>query len=372
MNKILEFRDKRTIKEQAAAWLIRLDGDDALTVEERRELEEWLSRSPEHRNQLYRLADLWDNMNVLTALAVLLENAKQDDHHRSGHRSGNRFGRFSMRPGLFSIAAALVVGIAISVFYFLNDRQWDDSNGLYATAIGQQRSVPLPDGSVILLNTDSQLRVNYGGQYRDVILLQGEAHFTVARNASRTFRVSAGNGRIRAVGTAFSVYFQENSVEVAVNEGSVVLEAVRSQAPVPAAGSPRPEPPAPQPLVRELGVLRAGEVANIVSRVNEQSERIEVLDNVASIGNALLSQRLSWTEGILSFSGESLGEVVREIGRYTTVKIEFADAALRTIPVGGRFPVGETETMLETLENSFGLRVDYLSDGHVLISADDE
>jgi transmembrane sensor len=368
MNKILEFRDKRTIKEQAAAWLIRLDGDDALTVDERRELEEWLSRSPDHRNQLYRLAELWDNMNVLTALSVLLENAKQGCRHHSSDRSR----RFSMTPRLLSVAAALVIGIAIGAFYFFNDRQWDDSNGLYATAIGQQRPVPLPDGSVILLNTDSQLRVNYGGQYRDIVLLRGEAHFTVARNASRTFRVSAGNGRIRAVGTAFSVYFQEDSVEVAVNEGSVVLEAVRSQAPVPAGGSTRPELPVSQPSVRKLGMLRAGEVASIVSRLNEQFERIEVLDNVASIDNALLSQRLSWTEGVLSFSGEPLGEVVREIGRYTTVKIEFSDAALRAIPVGGRFPVGETETMLETLENSFGLRVDYLSDGHVLISADDE
>ena len=82
-------------------------------------------------------------------------------------------------------------------------------------------------------------------------------------------------------------------------------------------------------------------------------------------------RRLSWTEGVLLFSGEALEDVVDEISRYTMAQIEFADPEVGAIRIGGRFPVGETETMFETLENAFGLRVTYLSEDHVVVSTGD-
>ena len=103
-----------------------------------------------------------------------------------------------------------------------------DSNGLYATAVGQQRLIALSDGSNVNLNTDSQIRVNFGEAYRDVYLLRGEAHFAVADDREVPFRVSAGSGRIRALGTAFSVYVRDGSVDVTVSEGTVRARKNRS------------------------------------------------------------------------------------------------------------------------------------------------
>ena len=102
------------------------------------------------------------------------------------------------------------------------------ANGLYATAVGQQTTTVLPDGSQIILNTNSQIRVKYGDQYRQVHLLQGEALFTVAKNSSRPFRVYAGSGQIQAIGTAFSVYLKGPVVQVTVTEGRVALATRRS------------------------------------------------------------------------------------------------------------------------------------------------
>ena len=77
---------------------------------------------------------------------------------------------------------------------------------MITTAVGEQREMQLPDGSMIALNTDSQLEVTYGENYRDVRLLKGEALFEVTRDPARPFIVDAGIRRVEAVGTAFVVH----------------------------------------------------------------------------------------------------------------------------------------------------------------------
>lgn len=359
MNKIVDFQDRSTIGQQAAAWLIRLDGDGKLSSEEQRALEAWLRRNPAHGRELRRLAKLWDNMNILTELAVpLVEDGGAA--RRPGHI------RFS-RKALTAIAACLVAGIAVSILLIKhNDSDWR-TNGLYATAVGQQRSVDLEDGSTMTLNTDTQVRVEFGSEYRDIELLQGEAHFVVATNPVHPFRVSAGRGRIRAVGTTFSVYLRTDSVEVAVTEGSVAVEAVNSNHRL-TSSSGKSVLSASYSTPRELGFVQSGEVATIQGTRNDSLEQIKLLRNTGAADEAELSRRLSWTEGVLYFSGEPLADVVREISRYTKTQIEFADAETGAIRIGGRFPVGETETMLDALEETFGLRVEYLADDRVIIS----
>ena len=110
-------------------------------------------------------------------------------------------------------------------------------------------------------------------------------------------------------------------------------------------------------------------MATITSSVYEGSDRVNALDNIRNINEQDISKRLSWTEGVLIFSGEPLEDVVREISRYTTVSIEFSDPAVSAIRIGGRFPVGETETMFDSLETNFGLQVIRLDHNHVLVSA---
>jgi len=71
------------------------------------------------------------------------------------------------------------------------------------------------------------------------------------------------------------------------------------------------------------------------------------------------------------FSGDRLEDVVKEVSRYTTVSIEIPDPAIRSMRIGGRFPVGETEVMLAALEANFNLRVTRLGYNRVVLSADE-
>lgn len=367
MKKIVEFPDTRAIKEEAAEWLVRLDGDRELTRDERLELREWLQRSQAHRDQLRSLAELWAKMNVLTELAAPI-----GDQRPSRSAVAQKFSR-----PLWSIAAGVLLGI-MAVFAILNGALFDStesSNGLYATAIGAQQSVTLDDASIVLLNTDSQMRVDFDEQHRDIHLIKGEAHFTVAKDSKRRFRVFAGTGRIEAVGTAFSVHMKDDSVDVVVTEGRVALASAGPSA-IPAASRAQSGDGSPGIVrlasrITALGELKAGQVATIRPTIGSPEAPGAILSDLKDVTDRDLSRRIAWTGGTLILSGKTLAEAVGEISRYTPVKIEFSDPAVGAMLVGGLFPVGETELMFETLENYFGVDVTYLSETHVLISAVD-
>lgn len=369
---IVEFPDRTVIEEEAGAWLIRLDGDCAPSAEELASLREWLERSPVHREQLSSLADFWGKMNVLTELAVPL--GRLDGGTNRGHvLSPRRAIPQHARTGF--AAAVIVIGIGIAAAIWSRPDQLLSSNGLYATAIGQQQSTTLADGSVVLLNTNSQFKVDFGDRYRNVRLLQGEAHFTVTRDSERPFRVYAGNGRVQAVGTAFSVYLKDNSVDVTVTEGRVSLASVNRattnqllerQAPPDRDQSSGSNAIVESGAIETLGTIKAGESASI--RSAPDTENISTINAIETVAAQEMAKRLSWREGMLTFSGDPLDVVVDEISRYTTVSIEFSDPAVKATRIGGRFPIGETDAMFDALEANFGLQVTRLSHDRVLLS----
>ncbi len=373
MKSVVDFPGKGIVTEEAAEWLIRLDADKAPSEFEIRELGEWLSRSPAHREELENLAALWGRLNVLTELAVPM--GKKGASRSSADGSGG--GASGVGPLVRKVAIAAVVLGAValgttSIWRNISHRDLTATNGLYATAVGQHTTTNLADGSQIVLNTNSQIRVDFGGNYRTVQLLQGEALFTVAKDSQRPFRVYAGSGRIQAVGTAFVVYLKGEDVQVTVTEGRVALASIEGS-PQSARSVPGAAPtlePADDADMKSLGTLSAGHIATIRGLEEEPSQPIaRPLTAVKPIPPDEIAQRLAWREGVLMFSGNSLEDVVKEVSRYTTVTIEIPDAEVRSMRVGGRFPVGETEVMLAALESNFNLRVTRLGRNRVVLTA---
>lgn len=349
---IVEFPEQGAVTEEAAAWLVRLDADTPPAPEELQALGEWLQRSPAHREELEKLAALWGRLNVLTDLAVPLGNARPAVRTRDASASR----QWLWSAGLLACVAIVLAAGAVLLARGPAVDPLMASNGLYVTAVGQQKVATLADGSQITLNTNSRIKVDYGEGYRQVYLLQGEALFTVAKNARRPFRVYAGNGRIEALGTAFAVYLNGADVDVMVTEGRVSLAS--------GAAAEADE------LMESLGTLHAGQTAVIRSpRPEAELGSVAALQAVKPIAPEELAQRLAWREGVLVFSGEKLEDVVKELGRYTTVAIEIPDDAVRNMRIGGRFPVGETDTMLAALETNFHLRVTHLDANRVVLSA---
>ena len=271
-----------------------------------------------HREELVGLATFWDKMNVLTELAVPLGNQKSGvkfGFFAGLHRTAPRYRRFSIA------AAVMVFFVAVTVTVWLRPDPHLASNGLYATAIGQQLTITLAEGSVVVLNTNSQIKVDYDQQYRDIRLLQGEAHFTVARNSERPFRVYAGVGRVQAVGTAFSVYLKDNAVNVTVTEGRVILASLirpstnRLKQPLAPSGAEQllgSKAIVDDGYVQTLGTIKAGESATIQSVVDSNASTGSWLDTIETIETREMEKRLSWREGLLTFKERNLGGLAPE------------------------------------------------------------
>ena len=128
-------------------------------------------------------------------------------------------------------AAAALAFLALTTLWLTRDGERYGLPRTYSTAHGEQIERPLPDGSLLHLNTDSKVTVRYSRRERVVELDRGEALFKVAHdNAQRGFRVAAGNAQVLDVGTQFDIYLKPGAVLVTVVEGIVAVYAGRAVA----------------------------------------------------------------------------------------------------------------------------------------------
>lgn len=334
-----------SVYDQAAYWVAKLDGDkpseDTLAA-----FSQWVNASPAHVAEYEKLVARWDSLNVLTQLHLPDEAAVKVT--RWGYGMGA------------AVCASVVLLVALMIAPF------DNQQSIYSTAIGEQKTITLADNSVIKLNTNSRLKIDYSDSRRGIYLLQGEAYFEVAHQPNRPFEVYTGTGVVRAVGTAFSVYLNNQQVEVLVNEGIVEVDklpplAMQASAPQATAitSTSTAATTTKEPLATKANRVRAGSKATF----NQHTPLQLALDEEAAV-----EKQLSWRKGSLIFSQEKLQTLVDEVSRYTSTRIIITDNAARDIRVGGLFEVGNTEAVLDALELGFGIQVDRIDDELVYLS----
>jgi transmembrane sensor len=307
------------IEEQAAQWLVQLDSTGS--PEKWAALDAWLAASPRHRAAFLRLSVAWSRSDNLRRLRPLDGEVDPDLLSASARRQRER--RAWLRPqwagGLAAAAALAIVAIGTSV--------WTSSTPSAREIYSTQLSKPaeefiLQDGTSVVLNTDSEVRVQFTPTHREVKLVRGEALFKVAHNAERPFDVVAGNATVRAVGTAFSVRVRDRSyVDVMVTEGRVALN-----------------PPSSAMLV-------AGQAASLIgSRV--QTWQVE---------GGEIERKLQWIDGQIAFTGESLNDAATEFNRYNRTRIVIADPEVGSKRIIGVFEALDPDEFAKALE-SWGIR----------------
>ena len=342
-----------SINQQACAWIAKLHGEPS--AKDLQNFRAWMAQSPAHKTEVRQLAKLWGELDVLTELAVVQEPLSTQS------TSARLFDKVAAliklpnwnRPLATMVTATLVAVLALPIIIDINKTT-------YSTDIGEQELITLRDGSTVLLNTNSSIRVDYSLETRNISLLSGQAHFEVTKDNTRPFKVYAGKGLVRAVGTAFSVYLQPDIIEVTVTEGTIELSAV---APAPApTNQPETEPTAPSKTITKLSLVTAGQNATM-DQDTSSIDSIEVIDAPEIV------QKLAWHQGLLRFSGDPLEDVVAEISRYTDLSIVILDPEIRDLRIGGFFKVGETEKMFQALETSFGVRVERKGKNVALLAA---
>ena len=256
--------------------------------------------------------------------------------------------------------------------FFINHNEVSQKGPLlYATDVGSYREITLSDGTLLELNTDSKVEVDYSPERRKVRLLKGEAFFKVAHNTKRPFIVYAAEKSVRAVGTAFAVSLLPQSFEVMVTEGKVELTNTVEVEPVKEGGTSQEKrvelPTKKLSLSRSVVTPIYLEAGETVAYDQSRQKRLHS-ELVQSVSKREIQRKLSWQDGLLDFSETPLIEVIEDLSRYTSMKIEISDPELRNLKFGGLFRTDELAALFNALETTFNIKVEKINDSHVRLS----
>jgi transmembrane sensor len=297
---------RASIADQAASWVAAMDAggwDDAREAE----LQKWLGEDPRHRGALLQAEAAWITLDRPSLPTDVAQPQPRLPIYRRRFLAGG-----------VGLAASLAGGLL-----------WWGGRARYATQVGEIRRVPLADGSVATINTDSVVDVRLAAAKREVWLESGEAWFQVAKDRHRPFIVKAGDVQVQAVGTAFSVRRFAHRAEILVTEG--VVEAWT--------GSD----------TRRRVRLAAGErgfVGDDGAILPEQS------------GASSVDRALAWRAGKIELVGEQLGDAVQEFNRYNRRKLVLADPGLSKEQFDGVFGIDDPAGFAAALHAILAVPVD--------------
>lgn len=359
-NNIYQFQTEEQIYEEASLWAARLDR--GLSDAETNALHRWLKQNPKHRVCLLEMADLSDRMDSLSVLSELFDPPVAQPEQQPS--------RVMARTGWAVAASIFVLVIAFNLLSPATtwlapttteqprQASTETSNTLYETGIGVHSTVNLPDGTRMLLNTNTQVSVTYTNSQRLLVLKRGEVHVEVAHDKSRPLRVQVGGKVVEAVGTAFNVYLRdEENFDVIVTEGRVQVKPLAAQTSA-ISNEKNQATVAQDETVQELG------------RGEKLSVRASQPAAVETIGAAVIDDRLSWREGNLVFRGETLELALKELGRYTPDSFKVIDPRINDVRIAGLYKAGDVDGLLLALKENFNISHSRTSDGVIELSLD--
>ena len=363
------------IYEEAAEWLAELSSRPDAATQER--FDQWLATSPEHVRAYLECTAISEMAEVGPRAApqeieALIERARQSSaanviplaplHSASEATApkrddiGNAFRpmRSSRSIRFAAAAAAMVAMIGASVGYVM-------TRDVYTTAVGEQRSILLSDGSTIDMNGRSKVRVRLGAEKRAVDLMEGEALFRVAKDTERPFVVSADHARVRAVGTAFAINRRQRELLVTVVDGTVAISApVIPSGSVGRGASPNDEPTAP---------TETGSAHPVLSPASDEvllnaGQQLALSFAATGAGSALPQPRsvdvdnaIAWTRRRLVFDSTPIEDVAAEFNRHSSRTLVIQGNGLADFNISGAFSSTDVQPLLRFLRAQPGVEV---------------
>jgi transmembrane sensor len=327
-------RMRRTIAEEAAEWF-SAHREAPLDAAQRSTFVGWLRNSPTHVEEYLGVALVARDLRAALAEPAL-EREALIARARAPSEVGLMGGRAvpAVRLGVLWASAVAAAVLTVCALAFFWGRGEETPTWRYATRHGEQLLQPLPDGSVLRLNTDSTVTVRYDSVERRVELVRGQAFFKVAHAPQRPFRVTAGVAEMLAVGTQFEVYRKSDATLVTVFEGAVSV--ARS---LPAAGNAGSAEPRVRVSAGEQLELRADSLPAVVVPAD-------------------LHRSGAWLRREIVFEHESLAAVAAEFNRYGAKPIEIEEPTVSELLISGVFSADDTETFIAFLRSLDGVRVE--------------
>jgi transmembrane sensor len=300
-------------RDTALAWIARFRSDFA-TDEDRQAFSLWLSQSPAHKLAMDSMLDMWADLGCIKQL---YSQSKTILPKRSANNAS-----------WLSVGAASAACLALALVFWPNSAQHSDLLR-FQTAVGEQRTVELEDHSTLILNTNSQVTVQYSSERRSLKLIGGEVYFTVAKDAARPFEVDAGSAKVTALGTAFNIRRQGEHTSIAVAEG----------------------------IVRIAETAKTGTRAMATEILHADQQLDASPQGLSAAAPADLQLELAWQRGELVARDMSLSALTKEIERYHDVHIILTDARVASLTLSGVFAIADLDPILEAVQLTLGLEM---------------
>jgi transmembrane sensor len=316
------------IEDAALQWL--LERQEGFSARRAAEFAAWCAADPRHHAAV---TEVEEGLAVLADLPAAQPHIARRLAEREASRAAVTAGVAWLRGFNAWAVGAAAAAIVVLVFAF-GGFAWSSTGSRIVTdPTTVRRHVALADGSVLHVNTASDVQVQLTPRERRVTLHRGEAHFAVAPDHERPFVVTAAGLRVRAVGTAFDVRIDGAEVRVIVHEGRVEVSSEAQE------GSAAP-------------LLGAGEGVRSRDGRVQPVERLEI---------TRLDAALAWHDATVTFSSLPLQQVVERFNRHNPLQLELGDASLASRPIGGTFSLRQPEALLHLLAQEGDVTVDRAS-----------
>jgi transmembrane sensor len=224
----------------------------------------------------------------------------------------------------WSIAASVLLVSLLGAFLFRSQLFYKS----YQTAYGQTATYQLADGTSVVLNANSTLRVprfGFGSETRNVFL-DGEGEFKVTHttNNQRFVVRTDGNFQVEVLGTEFVVYARERGKRVFLNKGKVKLELPQGQ---------------------QL-YMKPGNVVTVANSGRYQLTQV-----------APARPYTAWKDHWFYFDNTSLAEVALQIQERFGVNVIVTDTGLAQRRIAGNFKAEKADDLLQVLSELLDLSI---------------
>lgn len=374
------------IAEQAAEWYVE-QRDGGLGEARNREFMRWLRKSPAHVAEYLSVAGLAHDMadvaresdvplerlladagvgNVISMDGAVIEPPDEAAQGEIGDRPRFSFTFFGKTSGgktgkTWSVPyfpGPRTTAIAATVLLIAGAALWFATPDPYTTRHGEQRTWQLPDNTVVRLNSNSAIAVDFDENRRRVEVERGQVYFEVAKDETRPFSVRAGSHLIQDIGTAFDVYRKADTVTVTVVEGRVRVwdGAIASSIEItPEALAERPPPELSSALLADLD---AG-----------TQIRIAKSGQVEKQGPANVQAAVAWVQNKIVFDKHPIAEVAAEFNRYNRRQIRIDDPRVGAIPISGVFRTYDVQSFVQFLNRLPGVHAEQTED-RIVVTAE--
>jgi transmembrane sensor len=304
---IIGYLEGRITEEETQYLLQKVQSDKEFSEAFEDIAEIWSARKPVPNNS-YKAHDALARLNQKIDE---LEEAKHDANEQFSHKK-RTLSTFKLQP-MLAIAASIVVLLGVFWFYNAQIKHRSAVNTLAfvekRTGFGEKKKISLPDGTSVVLNAASTLRIsnNFDGEKREVYL-EGEAWFDVKRDPQKPFIVHTGKIATQVLGTHFNVSAYQNDANITVSlvQGKVQVDMNNDPA--------------------KRIILDPGKQMTY-SKANRQAH---VTDFVAE-------DITGWKENKLVFNYDSWPEAAKKLSRWYAVPVQLKDSTLLRCKLKGTF-----------------------------------